>query len=271
MTTPLSHNWQESWNQLEKAHENIGMDYVINPVLYRELAQTLRTNEKASLIDFGAGTHALAREFLLGNRYENVALKTIPDLNDLRSRITAAIGLEGDPALTARGQKLLRNIEDERLLLQYHVVREGVYAPFANASAEIVTSRQFLMHLSTPDLMQHLKEVERILKPGGTYICTILNPEYEQRKQQELHPDKSPLIAHQAYDFSHGTTGHFPSLIPQYWRSLENYQTAFAQNFADVTCIECTPVTDRFKETKPRYYQSDCPMALVFVLKKALI
>jgi ubiquinone/menaquinone biosynthesis C-methylase UbiE len=148
------------------------------------------------------------------------------------------------------------------------VVREGVYAPFANSTAELVTSRQFLMHLSTPDVVHHLKEVARILKPGGTYICSILNPEYEQRKQREVQLEKSPLIAHQAYDFSHGTTGNFASIIPQYWRSLEDYQTTFACHFAEVTCIPCVPITDRFKEKKPRFYQLDCPMAFVFVLTK---
>ena len=268
MTYPSSPNWQRRWKELEAKQGNIGLDYVINPVLYPGIAALLRTQEQTSIVDFGAGTNALAREVLLADPATVPALNAIADFNALRKRITAVTGLEGDLMLVERGETLMKqDIHHPSIHLQHHVVQEGVFSPFADESVEIVTSRQFFMHLSTPDLIHHLADANRILKPGGSYLCSILNPEYEQRKQRELNPDTSSLIAHEPYVFAHGATGEYGS-IPQYWRSLEDYQTLFEQSFDQVMSVACSPITDRFQGSHPRYYQQDCPMAFVFILKK---
>jgi len=59
------------------------------------------------------------------------------------------------------------------------------------------------MHLDTEDLKCHFEEVARVLEPGGSYVLATLNPEYEQCKYQDLHPNADPLVMDTRYAFSH--------------------------------------------------------------------
>ena len=44
--------------------------------------------------------------------------------------------------------------------------------PFANESFDVITAMDFLEHVSKPDVV--LKEIARVLKPGGSFFCRTL-------------------------------------------------------------------------------------------------
>jgi ubiquinone/menaquinone biosynthesis C-methylase UbiE len=48
----------------------------------------------------------------------------------------------------------------------------GPYLPFDASTIDVTSSDQLIEHLHPEDVVLHLQEVARVLKPGGTYICT---------------------------------------------------------------------------------------------------
>lgn len=51
-------------------------------------------------------------------------------------------------------------------------VVDGTTLPLPSASVDVVSSDQLLEHLHPEDAIAQLREVARILKPGGVYVCT---------------------------------------------------------------------------------------------------
>jgi len=49
---------------------------------------------------------------------------------------------------------------------------DGVTFPIESASIDVVSSDQLLEHLHPQDVRAQLREITRVLKPGGRYICT---------------------------------------------------------------------------------------------------
>jgi SAM-dependent methyltransferase len=52
---------------------------------------------------------------------------------------------------------------------------DGFTIPVADASVDLAYSRDVIEHLHPDDAMGHLREVHRVLKPGGKYVCITPN------------------------------------------------------------------------------------------------
>jgi SAM-dependent methyltransferase len=55
------------------------------------------------------------------------------------------------------------------------VKTKGVEIPLADWSVDLVHSDQLMEHLHTEDAEPQLREIHRVLKPGGQYLCTTPN------------------------------------------------------------------------------------------------
>src|SRR4051794_34537025 len=62
-----------------------------------------------------------------------------------------------------------------RLLATYLVLSEGCELPLADASIDLVISFELIEHLHRDDAVDHVREVYRVLKPGGSYVCGTPN------------------------------------------------------------------------------------------------
>lgn len=58
---------------------------------------------------------------------------------------------------------------------------------FPEASFDYVLSEHFVEHLSTPDLLQHLAEVRRVLKPRGEYLIVTPSRLWNGRRSVGFH------------------------------------------------------------------------------------
>jgi len=260
-------NWKRLWYKLEQ-DGNVGIDFVINPVLYREIARFLTNHSGSGVVDFGAGTNILAIQFLYGYQSAIPGLKLISNISAVRKNIDEFIGLEGSAQLVLRGKNYLRDLGyPDNIDIRHLEIKSGNKTPFDNVSVNLAVSRNFLMHLSEKDLDYHLSEVARILKRGGQYIFAFLNPEYEQKKYLNLNPNKIPLKINEKYAFAHGACGEY-GIFFHYWKDLAAYEKVFKKYFKIFSKIKCLPITESFKEQYPRYYQKDLPMAFVYVLTK---
>ena len=56
-----------------------------------------------------------------------------------------------------------------------HVLTDGIHIPLPNDSVDIVISNQLMEHLHPDDAVEQLREVFRIVRTGGTYICVTPN------------------------------------------------------------------------------------------------
>jgi ubiquinone/menaquinone biosynthesis C-methylase UbiE len=55
------------------------------------------------------------------------------------------------------------------------ILSDGIHIPVADCSIDVVVSNQLMEHLHPDDAADQLREVYRILKPGGSYICITPN------------------------------------------------------------------------------------------------
>jgi SAM-dependent methyltransferase len=65
--------------------------------------------------------------------------------------------------------------EGERRSNVEDVLTDGSSLPMESESADFAFSDQFLEHLHPEDAREHLREVVRVLKPGGIYMCVTPN------------------------------------------------------------------------------------------------
>lgn len=117
------------------------------------------------------------------------------------------------------------------------------------------------MHLSLEDTDAHFKYVADILKPNAPYIFSTLNPDYELQK------GGGSLVNGEKYDFLHGKEGEYGTFY-HFYKTSEFYKETMEKYFTVEKQIACVPITDKFKETHARYYNTQIPMAYVFVLRK---
>src|SRR5690349_7842967 len=55
------------------------------------------------------------------------------------------------------------------------VLSEGTALPLEDQSADLVLSFELMEHLHRDDAVDHVREVYRVLKPGGSYVCGTPN------------------------------------------------------------------------------------------------
>lgn len=79
------------------------------------------------------------------------------------------VGLDISKVAIQRAQKkLAKNERELQLSFQHGDVRN--LAPFTDDSLDYVTSHDLVEHLTEEDFKRHLKEVKRVLRPGGSYL-----------------------------------------------------------------------------------------------------
>lgn len=260
---PNTHaRWQKGWVELEEKG-NVGIEYVINPYLYAEMAHFLASHPDSTVVDVGAGTNILARQFMHSNPESVPALGGIENIDEIRKNVKKIIGLEENVALVERAIER----SDDVIAAQHFIATQDSALPFEDASVDLVVSRNFLMHLPTPVLAFHLSEVARVLTNGGSYIAAFLNPSFEQQKFLQHHARVEPLKIDEEFEYPHGTTGEYGS-FRQFWKDIETYESYFSKNFSIAKTIPCVPITDAYKDEYARYYQPDLPLAFVYVLVK---
>jgi len=81
------------------------------------------------------------------------------------SRVAAAIGVDVTAELVASGGPAAF-----RFLLS-----DGITLELPDCSADLVFSNQLMEHLHVDDAQDQLREIYRVLKPGGRYICCTPN------------------------------------------------------------------------------------------------
>lgn len=260
-------NWKKLWYTLEQ-YGNVGIDFIINPYLYREIAEYLTHHSAAKVVDFGAGTNILAIQFMHGYQSAIAGLQSIGNISEVRKNVDTFIGLEGSQQLVLKGKNYLKDLGyPSNIDIQHFEIKTNNKTSFDDLSVTLAVSRNFLMHLEEKDFDYHMAEVSRILKNDGIYIFAFLNPEYEQKKYLDLHPHKTPLKVNEKYSFAHGSHGEY-GIFFHYWKDIEAYEKIFKKHFTISSKIKCFPLTDNFKEEYPRYYQKDLPMAFVYTLVK---
>ncbi|WP_231876167.1 class I SAM-dependent methyltransferase [Azotobacter vinelandii] len=258
---------EKHWCSLER-EGNIGIDFIINPYLYKEIADFLCENPESKIVDFGAGTNMLAIQFMYGNSPDIPALESIKNIAQARKNIDSFIGLEGSEQLVAKAREQLGELgHPGNIDIRHFEVRHGRRKPFGDSSIALAISRNFVMHLEKSDLEYHVSEISRILKSDGKSIIAFLNPSYEQKKHLDLSPHNKPLQTNEKYSFVHGSHGEH-GVFAHYWKDIDTYEKIFDKHLKIINRVECFPITDRFREKYHRYYQKDLPMALVYVLAK---
>lgn len=250
-------NWEQRWIELE-GKGNVGLNFVINPVLYPMLCQEIKKHNSV-IVDFGAGTNFLAKEFLYGDKNKITGLKLCKNLLEVRKRIEEFIGVEESASLV----KIHNNIpiNPNKIKIIKHKIGAKEDLPIQDNSVNVCVSRNFLIHLSEKEIKIHLDEVHRVLKKGGAYIFSILNPEYEKKKHKEL-----TLNENMKYKFKHGLNGE-EGLFTQYFKNIKNYEELFSERFVINKKKICKPISNKFKQSHERYYWENTPMAFVYKLK----
>ena len=253
-------HWDDLWEKLEQ-EGNVGLDYVINPYLYPEIAHVLAQMPKAFVVDFGCGTNLMGIQLLYGYSQSIAALKNVDELDHARFNTMLYLGLEGQDELVKRSGSYLKDLGNPANIAttQAHIgAIDDTF--FDEKSVDLCVSRNFLMHLSLQDYEKHMSHVFSLLKPGGFYIFATLNPAYECLKAER------ELENGERYDFIHGKSGEH-STFYHFYKTVETYETSMSR-FVLQKKISCIPIYEEFKSTHERYYDPEVPMAFVYVLKK---
>lgn len=252
-------SWEGLWEKLEQAG-NVGIDYVINPSLYPQILSFLSTRTKSIVVDFGCGTNFMGIQLLFGHKDAIPALKDNAHLDHARFNTLLYLGIEGSQELTDQSNRYLHDIGDPKNIatVQCHIGRD--FSLFDPESIDLCVSRNFLMHLSDEDFAVHMAYVSNILKPQSYYIFTTLNPAYELKKAGHK------MANGERYEFMHGKDGEHGTFY-HFYKTPEFIEETIMKYFAIEKIEKCVPISDKYKETHARYYESDA-MALTYVLKK---
>lgn len=255
-TKPGRVGWEAAWENLERAG-NIGIQYCINPVLYPAIASSLLQKRQATMVDFGAGTNSLGYELLFAKAKQVPGLLKIPKLAITRSHIKRVTGLEQSKTLVCEAKT-----NSPRLIIKEWDLRSSL--PLKGESIDLAVSRNFIMHLSIPELKDHLADVANTLKPGGEYIFSTLNPNYEVRRNSKW--GDVPLRNGKRYEFVRGSMKN--TLFMHYFKTPNTLEKLFNKNFTIATKLACFPTTTKFRHSHERYYWKNCPIAYVYKLVK---
>lgn len=251
-------NWESLWEKLEQAG-NVGIDYVINPSLYPEILNFLAEHPKSIVVDFGCGTNLMGIQLLFGYKASIPALLNNPNIDHARFNTLLYIGVEGSQELVDQSNRYFHDIGEPKNIasVQSHIDKN--FSLFDSQSIDLCVSRNFLMHLSPEDFSAHMAYVSKILKQGSYYIFTTLNPNYELKKVGK------EMINGERYEFMHGKDGEY-GVFYHYYKTPDFLKETIEQSFEIERIEDCAPISDKYKETHARYYDSE-PMAQTYVLK----
>ena len=112
------------------------------------VADALPLDEAESLLDVGCGTGTLLAE--LGRRHPSVALA----------------GIDADPRILVRAHEKLTSARVRATLVHAY----AQHLPFPAGTFDAVVSTLIFHHLSTPLKHAALREIHRVLKPGGRFL-----------------------------------------------------------------------------------------------------
>lgn len=239
-----------SWKMENVISADVGNHYCVNPYLYTDLTEIIKKAQVSQkIVDIGAGTCTLAVELLEGATYLPQYLHQ--EILATRAKIKDFYCLEGSKDL------LQNSMKHPRITSVEHSCTEKDILPFVDNSMDIVTSRQFIMHLDIPSYRHHMKEAERVLKTGGYYVFVCLNPAYEEKKAG------CTFVEGERYFFNHA--GHE---ITQYFKSEALIESVAQESFTLIRKTTCYPITNAYRDTHARYYDQECPMAFIYVFKK---
>lgn len=251
-------NWESLWEKLEQMG-NVGIDYVINPSLYPQILNFLARQPKSIVVDFGCGTNLMGVQLLFGYKDSIPALQNNPTVDHARFNTLLYLGVEGSQELVNQSNRYFHDIGNPKNIASVHSHIDRHFNLFDTGSIDLCVSRNFLMHLSTEDFEAHVAYVSRILKPQSYYIFTTLNPAYELVKVGR------EMVNGERYEFMHGKEGEY-GVFYHYYKT-KGFLKEIIEKYFEIEKIEdCRPVSDMYKETHVRYYESE-PMAHTYVLK----
>lgn len=251
-------NWERLWEKLEQAG-NVGIDYVINPVLYPHVLSFLSQHPKSLVVDFGCGTNLMGIQLLFGYKDSIPTLKDNLSVDHARFNTLLYLGVEGAQELVEQSNRYFHDIGEPKNIatIQSHIDKD--FGLFDSGLVDLCVSRNFLMHLSLEDFSAHMAYVARLVKPQSYYIFTTLNPKYELKKAGR------DLVNGERYDFMHGKDGEYGTFFHYY--KTQEFQISIIEQYFEIEQMEkCVPVSDRYRESHARYYDRE-PIAHTYVLR----
>lgn len=260
MHTYGSVQWERLWEDLEQSG-NVGLDYVINPPLYREIVDHLAERPKATVVDFGCGTNFMGIQLLFGHAEAIPALQPLHSLSQARFNTLLYVGIEDSVEFVERSNSYLKDIGDPKNIatVQAHIDSK-LPKLFDDHTVDLCVSRNFLMHLSVEETEAHFEFVAKALKPNGHYVLATLNPDYELLKATG-----TPSLGEQ-YEYKHGEDGEY-GIFYHYYKDSDLYAKLIEKYFTTEKKIVCFPITEKYRESHGRYYDPDRPMAFVYSLR----
>lgn len=125
-------------------------------ILFEQFSRAIKTHNTLKtaprILDFGCGWGRLVR--------------FLPQLTDLDK----IIGADVDKRLIRSCRRLLSPA-------RFQLITSGKPLPFEAGRFDIVLSNSVFTHLSKESHLFHMREIARILKPGGLFLGTTLSPE----------------------------------------------------------------------------------------------
>lgn len=256
-------DWVPSWRELEHSSTNVGIDHVINPTLYPLIIKSLTsTNALTTILDFGSGTSSLAFDLCIKQPKNVPGLQAMDSvmIQNARKNIGQYIGFESEQRLVEDANKRFQKFGITRQFESIHM-QLPLERPIPSfEKPTLAVSRNFLMHQTIEEFDEHIKQVAEIVQTSGLYIFATLNPEYEKNKEQKNFQDG------ESYAFHHGRAGEL-GVFSHYFKSDVLYKKILEQYFVIETQAPCFPVTEKFSQSHPRYYNPLIPMAYVYVVR----
>jgi ubiquinone/menaquinone biosynthesis C-methylase UbiE len=75
-----------------------------------------------------------------------------------------------------------------------HVLTDGIGIPLPDNSVDVAISNQLMEHLHPDDAADQVKEVYRVMRPGGSYICITPNRLYGPHDSSVLNEPSCPIV-----------------------------------------------------------------------------
>ena len=192
-------------------------------------------------------------------------------------------------------EKLIKAARDQEKLqpqgIEYHLCSGANLACFEDASFEGVVSTMALMDM--PDYQGCIREIARVLKPGGLFQFSILHPLIHIRQFKWISDEKNKRTGAEVGDyfglnsgsdeteieewkFSHSPPEYRdrvePFQVPYFRRTLSEYVNCLAQNHLQILQLREPYADIQAVEKYPQMYDSrTLPYFLIFQCRKAAV